>query len=272
MKTKYIASLKEGDYIETLLNLIASLLSLDSGKPIDASKFSFTRFDPDEYVGSAKRELQWVLLHIYYMSLHHVPSMVRKWWSEIRNRQLSIAVEGFTQKYFSPTLIGIELHAVQNRLAESGVADEDENLEVKVSHVLREVAAVYTIDEQTMEMVVRIPSSFPLHDVQVDGVKRVGVKENQWRAWLLASQSVITSQNGTIVDALSLFRRNVSLHFEGVTECAICYSILHQDRSLPSKRCQTCKNKFHAGCLFKWFQSANASTCPLCRQPFSFGR
>ncbi|KAK7204948.1 hypothetical protein BZA70DRAFT_166999 [Myxozyma melibiosi] len=272
LKTKYIMSLKEGDYIESLLNLLASLLSLDSGKPVDVSKFPFAKFDPDEDMGSSTRELQWVLLHIYYMCLYQLPSIVRKWWSEIRNRQLSIAVEKFTQQYFSPALIDSELHSVQNRLAESGVAADDENIQVKVNYVLREVAAIYTIDEQTMGMVVQIPSSFPLHDVHVDGIKRVGVKENQWRAWLLASQSVITSQNGTIVDALSLFRRNVSLHFEGVTECAICYSILHQDRSLPSKKCQTCKNKFHAGCLFKWFQSANASTCPLCRQPFTFGR
>ena len=31
-------------------------------------------------------------------------------------------------------------------------------------------------------------------------------------------------QNGRIVDAISLFKKNVALHFEGQTECAICYS------------------------------------------------
>ncbi|KAK9375652.1 uncharacterized protein V1513DRAFT_457693 [Lipomyces chichibuensis] len=272
LKTKYVESLKEGDYIDTILNLLASILHLTSGKPPDASKLPFTRYDPDEALDTPVQDLQWLLLHIYYQLLRHVPSVVRKWWAEIRNRQLSLAVESFTQKYFSPVLIDSELQSVQAKLAEAEIEAEDENMQVKVSRVTHEVAAVYSIDEQTMEMIIRVPTNFPLHDVHVDGVKRVGVKENQWRAWLLASQSVITSQNGNIVDALVLFRRNVNLHFEGVTECAICYSILHQDRSLPNKRCQTCKNKFHAGCLYKWFQSANSSSCPLCRQPFSFGR
>jgi hypothetical protein len=31
-------------------------------------------------------------------------------------------------------------------------------------------------------------------------------------------------QNGRIVDGLSLFKKNVTLHFEGQVECAICYS------------------------------------------------
>ncbi|KAK9367200.1 hypothetical protein V1509DRAFT_627282 [Lipomyces kononenkoae] len=272
LKTKYAESLKEGDYIDSVLNLVASLLNLTSGKPADASKVPFTRFDPDEVLDSPEQDLQWLLVHIYYQLLRHVPSIVRKWWAEIRNRQLSLAVESFTQKYFSPILIDAELQSVQAKWAETETEADDENMQVKVSRVTHEVAAVYSIDEQTMEMIIRVPTNFPLHDVHVDGVKRVGVKENQWRAWLLASQAVITSQNGNIVDALVLFRRNVNLHFEGVTECAICYSILHQDRSLPNKRCQTCKNKFHAGCLYKWFQSANSSSCPLCRQPFSFGR
>jgi len=33
-----------------------------------------------------------------------------------------------------------------------------------------------------------------------------------------------TAQNGRIVDGLGLFKKNVTLHFEGQVECAICYS------------------------------------------------
>jgi hypothetical protein len=51
---------------------------------------------------------------------------------------------------------------------------------------------------------------------------------------------------------LTLFKRNVSLHFAGVTECAICYSIISvNDRSLPNRSCKTCDNSFHASCLYK---------------------
>ena len=33
-----------------------------------------------------------------------------------------------------------------------------------------------------------------------------------------------SKQNGRVVDGLSLFKKNVSLHFAGQVECPICYS------------------------------------------------
>lgn len=49
-----------------------------------------------------------------------------------------------------------------------------------------------------------------------------------------------------------MFKRNVTMHFEGIEDCTICYSIVSvTDRSLPSKQCRTCKNKYHASCLYK---------------------
>lgn len=92
-------------------------------------------------------------------------------------------------------------------------------------------------------------------------------------------------QNGLILEALTVFKKNVALHFEGVVECAICYSYVWNhsddynadknfsiisltDRTLPTKPCRTCKNRFHASCLFKWFNSSHSSSCPLCRTLF----
>lgn len=55
------------------------------------------------------------------------------------------------------------------------------------------------------------------------------------------------------------------------------------DGSLAKKPCKTCRNRFHAGCLYKacfligvqlnavlmlpsqWFDSSHSSSCPLCR-------
>jgi E3 ubiquitin-protein ligase DOA10 len=78
------------------------------------------------------------------------------------------------------------------------------------------------------------------------------------------------TQNGSITDGLTSFRRNVTGAMKGQSECAICYSIISGDRQLPQKRCPTCKHMFHASCLFKWFKTSNASTCPLCRNAFNF--
>jgi len=121
-------------------------------------------------------------------------------------------------------------------------------MSVKVAGALNEVAAAYSIDDHQLEIRLRIPNDWPLHKIEVRDVKRVGVDENRWRAWVLGVQQTIWAQNGRIVDGLGIFKKNVTLHFEGQMECAICYSIISvMDGSLPKKPCKTCKNRFHAG-------------------------
>ena len=77
-------------------------------------------------------------------------------------------------------------------------------------------------------------------------------------------------QGGSIIDGLTTFRRNAIGAMKGQTECAICYSIVGSDKRLPDKRCGTCRNQFHRTCLYKWFQSSNQNTCPLCRNPIDY--
>lgn len=79
----------------------------------------------------------------------------------------------------------------------------------------------------------------------------------------------MANQNGSILDSLLLWRRNVEKRFEGIEECAICYSIVHGSNcELPTQKCFTCKHAFHSSCLYKWFSSSGQSTCPLCRNQF----
>jgi hypothetical protein len=55
---------------------------------------------------------------------------------------------------------------------------------------------------------------------------------------------------------------------QGVEECPICYMIVHASTGhLPKQECQTCHNKFHAACLYKWFSQAQKSvrTAPAAR-------
>ena len=57
--------------------------------------------------------------------------------------------------------------------------------------------------------------------------------------------------------------------FSGTEPCPICYCVLHMStHKLPRMGCPTCGNRFHDACLYKWFQTANKSKCPLCQQPF----
>lgn len=50
-----------------------------------------------------------------------------------------------------------------------------------------------------MEIAVRIPPNFPLSPVEVKDIKRIGVPEATWRAWLLNVQLIISTQVSTYI-------------------------------------------------------------------------
>ena len=144
---------------------------------------------------------------------------------------------------------------------------------IKVRTTVREVVAVYSLgddgSEGSMELVIQLPANFPLGAVQVESGKRVGVTTSQWRTWMLQLTTFLQHQNGSIVDGLTVWKKNVDKRFQGVEECYICFYVLHgTNHQLPKLACRTCKKKFHAACLYKWFSTSNNSTCPLCRNLF----
>jgi len=76
-------------------------------------------------------------------------------------------------------------------------------------------------------------------------------------------------QDGSLLQALQFWKHNLDLTFKDVEACPICFAIIHMStRGLPRTTCATCKNKFHAPCLYTWFKNSNGSTCPLCRSQF----
>ena len=284
MKFDYISQLKANNSIVLLLNTIFETLPLsdqrffnqlsrepvekgEKVKPVQSLIQDYeTGLDSQGYL--VREEVYFSMAHLCYLVFQYMGSFALHWFNEIRDVQLKQQVEKFTVRFISPILISEMLDEVET--CQEKLTKNDDTLTIKVNKVINEIKSTYVIDEQTMEMVIRIPERFPLSNVLVEGPVRLGVKENQWRAWLLASQRVITLTNGSIFDSIELFNKNVNLHFSGFEECAICYSILHQDHSLPSKNCPTCLNKFHAACLYKWFKSSGSSTCPLCRSAFNF--
>lgn len=180
-------------------------------------------------------------------------------------------MEIWTERFISPNIVSAALGAVSDWANSADNAASDEALTIKVNQRGKEITAGYEVDEQFMTIVIRLPPTYPLAPVLVEGVNRVAVSEQKWQAWLRNCQGVVTFSNGNLVDGLISWRRNVVGALKGQTECAICYSIISADKQLPSKRCSTCKNLFHTSCLYKWFKSSNASSCPLCRNPFNYG-
>lgn len=102
-------------------------------------------------------------------------------------------INSYTSKYFSSLIINSEIESVVQADAKSLFA-EDENFTVKALKAVNEIIAVYRVDDQNIEMAIRLPPMFPLRKVDVNGVQKVGVDEKRWRAWLLAVSAIIVSQ------------------------------------------------------------------------------
>jgi hypothetical protein len=119
-------------------------------------------------------------------------SLIRTWWLELKDRQLSLAVQTYTSRNFAPYVISHELSTLREPAA---LADlQDDSLTVKILPAVNEVTASYIVDEQAMEIAVRLPAEYPLKPVEVKDVRRVGVDERKWKAWLLAVQQVVTNR------------------------------------------------------------------------------
>ncbi|XP_042644321.1 E3 ubiquitin-protein ligase listerin [Tyto alba] len=199
---------------------------------------------------------------VYHITLKDLPAMVRLWWNSCEKRVFNV-VDKFTSKYVSSVLSSQEITSVQTS------TQLFNGMTVKARSAAREVIATYSVDDIFIELIIQLPSNYPLGSITVESGKRVGVAVQQWRNWMLQLSTYLTHQNGSIMEGLSLWKNNVDKRFEGVEDCMICFSVIHgSNYSLPKKACRTCKKKFHSACLYKWFTSSNKSTCPLCRETF----
>ncbi|OTB06457.1 hypothetical protein M426DRAFT_9597 [Hypoxylon sp. CI-4A] len=277
VRSDYAENLKSSSYIGPLMEFTFDVLGHSAARPLNLDKANFTSDEIRKYdmklaeAETEERNMQWLLIHLFYLVLKYVPNLFKTWYLDCRSKQTKIAVSGWMTKYFSPIIISEALDEVADwSNSQEAPADDEKELIVKVSRAAREVTAGYEIDELEARIVIRIPQDFPLEGVYVAGVNRVAVNERKWQSWIMTTQGVITFSGGSIIDGLTTFRRNIVGAMKGQTECAICYSIISSDKKTPDKRCQTCKNLFHRTCLYKWFQSSNQNTCPLCRNPIDY--
>lgn len=275
LKSIYAGQLQQdGLLANSLLPTVFSLLEPRKSRrnkegqmvgPFDPDRYSVDEIFVDLLEPKDSSSIHQLATHIYFRALLYTPTLVREWWLGIKDRQLSLGVASFTTRHCSPLIASRELGQLREPEALSRLQDEAMSIRILGAN---EVVGTYTIDEHPMEIGIKIPHDYPLHGVEVRDIRRVGVSEAQWRAWLLGVQQLIVSHNGLVFDALMLFKRNAEAKFAGFEdgECSICYSIISPtDRSLPTKPCRTCGKKFHASCLFKWVTSSGSSTCPLCR-------
>ncbi|KAF7561929.1 hypothetical protein G7046_g2214 [Stylonectria norvegica] len=277
IRNDFTEILKVENYVAPLLDFMFDVLGHSAAQPLKLDKLDLTAQHINDYdVKLAEAEveeknMQWLLVHLFYLTLKYTPGLFRNWYIDCKSKQTRIAVEYWTTKYFSPLIISDTLDEVQTWAGsqEAPAADEQE-LVIKVAKAAREVTAGYEVDESHASIVIKIPPSYPIEGVTVASLNRVAVSEKKWQSWIMTTQGVITFSNGSIIDGLQVFKRNIVGALKGQSECAICYSIISTDKRMPDKRCTTCKNLFHRTCLYKWFQSSNQNTCPLCRNPIDY--
>ncbi|KAL8578088.1 hypothetical protein ACOMHN_055408 [Nucella lapillus] len=213
-------------------------------------------------VGQGTGDIQRASCRVYLHCLEVIPVLVRQWWKGL-DRKSASHVDKFTSKYVSPYRIQSEMQAINS----SGSSIQD--LTVKARSVTRQVTATYTAEELNTEIQVTLPENYPLGEISVDAQRHAVVKLAQWDRLLLQVSVFLQHQNGHIMEGLRLWKRNLDKKMEGVEECFICYAVIHATSlDLPRVRCSTCKKKFHSACLYKWLNSSQKSTCPLCRSVF----
>ncbi|KJH46386.1 zinc finger, C3HC4 type [Dictyocaulus viviparus] len=175
--------------------------------------------------------------------------------------------------YVSKHLINAELNKV--KLANQKFLKEDKLLKnISVYRVLSptylsgEVTAEYKVEETTMKLSIALPSNWPLSVPSIQLDKAI-VPSEKAKKWLLQLTAYLFHQNGSIVDGIMMWRRNVDRDVDGAEACTVCMMTIHPtNHQLPKVKCRQCKNKFHSNCLYKWFESSSQSTCPLCRANF----
>ncbi|KAG8216452.1 hypothetical protein J3R82DRAFT_6559 [Butyriboletus roseoflavus] len=151
-------------------------------------EFHLETFEPESQLS-----LQLLAAHLYHRALLTVPALIRSWISDCTDKQLLTRVVDYTSSYLSPGIIKAELAQVRQPDA-SPELSTTENLTVKVSPTSGEVTASYMVDEQALELSIRMPSDWPLHRLEVRDTKMVGVSEDKWRAWILGVQQVVWQQ------------------------------------------------------------------------------
>ncbi|KAF8828303.1 hypothetical protein HHX47_DHR4000608 [Lentinula edodes] len=200
VRMSYIEQLRSSSIIEThFIPSVLSLLNLGRGivKAYKLDIWAVDEFYVQFYETGSFSGLQTFAAHLYYRALLTVPSLIYNWVVDCRDRQLSSTIASYTQSYFSPVLIRAELEHVKGPEAQSElVSESDENqLTVKVaSGAVNEVTASYLVDEQQLEIRLRIPGDWPLHRIEIRDTKKVGVDDNRWRAWILGVQQTIWAQ------------------------------------------------------------------------------
>lgn len=271
----YVAHLEERKLLSSLFSNVCRLMpenpmllfkkTLGTDSPKKENLVSLYLQVPIISPGSpTSEEIQIIACYVFCNAMRKVPASVRTWWNNLDKNSADI-VNKFTSKYISGILCSEEIQAVHDN------ENLFKNMVVKTRLGSREVIATYTVDDFVIELCVTLPINYPLGPITAETQRGKNIlPPPEWKHWQRQLTTLLNYQNGSILDGLNIWNKNLGKKFEGVEECMICYYILHNTTlKLPKVSCHTCRKKFHSACLYKWFHSINNTKCPLCRNEFT---
>ncbi|KAJ8701215.1 hypothetical protein PTI98_000028 [Pleurotus ostreatus] len=219
VRSAYVEQLRELGLVATaFIPHILDILRLTEGvvgRAVKLDVWAVDEFYVQYYDARAPFSLPLLAAHLYFRALLTIPSLVYAWVLDCKDRQLSSSISAYTSSYFSPPLIRAELAHV--RECAPGLADDAFAIKVTVSGGISggsggEVAAVYTVDEQALEVRIRIPGEWPLRRIEVRDHRSVGVDERRWRAWILGIQQTLWALRYGLAQIANMFFKDHQRH------------------------------------------------------------
>jgi hypothetical protein len=238
-----------------LLNKLVSYL------PQSESKISFkdiADIDISNLSLYSVKDVRFLILHVTYKFMMVFPKLTRNYFSE-QTQSIQNKMNAAVTKIISKAIWNEEINSLNT---------DSLGKECKLHYIksTREVEAVVVKDEYEIKLDIKLPQNYPLREAEIITNKNEIFSEQQILKWNLAMTKMISEQNSNLEMAIKFWKANLDKKLEGVSQCMICYSIVHSEkRTIPTQECKTCKNKFHAACLKKWITTSHKSKCPFCQ-------
>ena len=243
----------------------------------------------NENMNSKSSNFENMSKYCFYHLLKSYPSLARDWFLTKLSSKVGIEVKKFVSEsnlsnsiitdIIKETVVKRNIHLPKKLKKEKSTSnldpkfEEPEELTIKVSG--DEISCIYRPsedDDVKLELGIALPSDYPFSIIKVFLKSKSGTDNKRERAWILKLSMLLNkTDNLDIFDAINKWKKLVDTEFAGVEACAICYSVLcGESKQKPKIYCKQCNHKYHSKCIYKWFQSSNNNTCPLCRNPMVF--
>ncbi|KAJ3113158.1 DEAH-box ATP-dependent RNA helicase prp22 [Phlyctochytrium bullatum] len=149
---------------DRLFDYVLDLLAVGtSARPIDVSIWDFTSLDLLDFDHEIANAMHIFAAHLYLKCLRTIPGVARSYWVDCKSRQRVIAMESYTEKYFSANVTTSEMESLQDAKSTHSL-----EIDIKVSKIAGEVTGIYAVDDASVDIIFRFPACYPLKQVEVD--------------------------------------------------------------------------------------------------------